>query len=428
MTDNLGRRSFLKTAGVGLAAAPAVLAGKKPNDTIGVSVVGVGTRGFYLMKEFQRVPGVEIRTICDLYDGHLKRAKEFSVNTKVKLTKDWEKALADPDVDAVVIATPEFWHAPMVMAAARAKKDIYVEKAWCTSLAQAKEMRKAVKDNGVVMQLGHNRNSDPTYHKAMELIGKGKVGKINLIRMIIDRTDVLPQWKFYGDYENHVLPADASPATIDWERFTAAATKRPFDVERFFRWRNWWEYSSGIAGDLMTHLWDSANFMLRMGIPESCQTQGGLYFWKKDQEVPDTWNCIFDYPKQDLVMTFGSSFQTRHDGDIVQLLGRDGTIEVSRNYMRYYTAEWKPDVAAKLKQMQKPNGPPPVLEPDYSFQNGDLEVTTHWQDFVNATRTRTLPRCNVDHAFEEVATLVMSLEAYKRDRKVRWDPVKEEII
>jgi predicted dehydrogenase len=374
------------------------------------------------------VPGVEIRVICDLYDGHLKRAKEFSTNTRVRLMKEWEKAIADPNVDAVVIATPEFWHAPMVMAAARAKKDIYVEKAWCTSLEQAKAMRAAVKENGVVMQLGHNRNSDPTYHKAMEFIRNGQVGKINLVRMFIDRTDVLPQWKFYGDYDNHVLPKDASPETIDWNRFTAAASKRPFDAERFFRWRNWWEYSSGIAGDLMTHLWDSTNFMIRMGIPESCQTQGGLYFWKKDQEVPDTWNCIFDYPKQDMVITFGSNFQNSHDGDMVQLLGRDGTIEVSRNYMRYYTAEWKPEVAKKLKRLQQPGGPPAVLPPDYSFKNGDLEVTTHWQDFIDATRTRTRPRCDVDHAFEESVTLVMSLAAYRQERKVRWDPVKEQIV
>ncbi len=413
MGDDLARRDFLKTTGTVLAAVPAVLSAKSPNDKLGVAVIGVGTRGFYLMQEFQRVPGVEVRVICDLYDGHLKRAKEFSVNTRVTLTKEWEKATVNPDVDAVVIATPEFWHYPMVMAAARAKKDIYVEKAWCTSIAQAKQMRKLIKDNGVVMQLGHNRNSDPSYHKAIEFILQGKVKPITVVRMFIDRTDSIPQWKFYGDYANHILPADASPQTIDWERFTAAASKRPFDAERFFRWRNWWEYSSGIAGDLMTHLWDSTNFMLNMGIPESCMTQGGLYFWKKDQEVPDTWNAIFDYPKQDMVITFGSNFQSKHAGDMVQLLGREGTIEVSRDYMRYYEAEWKPGAGAG---------------PAYSFKKGDLEVTSHWQDFVDAVRKRSLPRCNVDHAFEEVATLCMSLESYRQERKVRWDPAKEEIV
>jgi predicted dehydrogenase len=414
MSEDLGRRRFLKATGLGLATAPAVLSAKGPNDKLGVAVIGVGTRGLYLMQEFQRVPGVEVRVICDLYDGHLKRAKEFSVNTKAAFTKEWEKAAVNADVDAVVIATPEFWHYPMVMAAARAKKDIYVEKAWCTSIAQAKEMRKAVKENGVVMQLGHNRNSDPTYHKAIEFIKQGKVKPISVVRMFIDRTDSIPQWKFYGDYSNHTLPSDASSKTIDWERFTAAASKRPFDAERFFRWRNWWEYSSGIAGDLMTHLWDSTNFMLNMGIPESCMTQGGLYFWKKDQEVPDTWNAIFDYPKQDLVITFGSNFQSKHAGDMVQLLGREGTIEVSRGYMRYYDAEWKTGVEA---------GPPA-----YTFKKGDLQVTSHWQDFVDAVRKRSMPRCNVDRAFEEVAALCMSLEAYRQERKVRWDPIKEEIV
>lgn len=413
MSEELARREFLRTAGTALAAAPAAFSARSANDRLGVAVIGVGTRGFYLMQEFQRIPGVEVRVVCDLYDGHLKRAKEFSVNTRVTLTKEWEKATVNADVDAVVIATPEFWHYPMVMAAARAKKDIYVEKAWCTNLSQAKEMRKLVKENGVVMQLGHNRNSDPTYHKAMEFLRQGKVKPITVVRMFIDRTDAIPQWKFYGDYANHILPADASPQTIDWERFTAAAGKRPFDAERFFRWRNWWEYSSGIAGDLMTHLWDSTNFMIEMGIPESCMTQGGLYFWKKDQEVPDTWNAIFDYPKQDMVITFGSNFQSKHAGDMVQLLGREGTVEVGRDYMRYYEAEWKPGVGTA---------------PAYTFKKGDLEVTTHWQDFVDAVRKRTRPRCHVDHAFQEVATLCMSLESYRQERKVRWDPVKEEIV
>jgi len=217
-------------------AAPA-LAQRAAGDRIGIASIGIGTRGIYLLREFQRVPGV-VRVICDLYDGNLKRARESCINTRARMIKEWEKAIADPDVDVVVIATPDFWHAPMAIAAANARKDIYVEKGWPMTLA--KRMRKAVKDNKVMLQLGHHYNSTPTFHKAREMFRNGKLGKVPLVRTYIDRSAVLPQWKFYTDYDIHDLPKDASPATIDWDRFTANVSRRPFDAERFFRWRNWW--------------------------------------------------------------------------------------------------------------------------------------------------------------------------------------------
>jgi predicted dehydrogenase len=433
MEDPLQRRDFLKSAGVSVAvSAPAVLAQTGTEKKVGVAVIGVGTRGIYLMKEFQRVPGAEIRVICDLYDGNIKRAKEFCTNTKAKVTKDWQKAISDPDVDIVVIATPDFWHAPMTIGAAHHKKDIYVEKGWCMNLAQAKQMRKAIKDNKVMMQLGHNYNSMPNFHKARELCKAGKIGVIPLVRTYIDRAAVLPQWKFYTAYEIHDVPADAGPETIDWERFTANVSKRPFDVQRFFTWRNWWEYGNGIAGDLMSHLWDSVNGVLEMGIPENLYTQGDLYYWNADQEVPDMWHVLMDYPSKKLAVNFSCNFHNFHVGEVAQYLGRDGTIEVSPRFCRYYDAEWKPEVKARLKEYATrlaasgaPMVPPP---PDYEMKPDELQVTTHWQNMIDSVRTRERPRCHEDRAFEEAATIVMSVESYKRKQRVRWDPVKEEVL
>ena len=385
-------------------------------------MVGVGTRGFYLLQQFQGVPNTEIRVICDLYDGHIARAKEFTTNTKARVTKEWQSAVSDPNVDVVVIATPDFWHAPMVIAAAQAKKNIYVEKGWCLTLEQAKQMRKAVKENGVMMQLGHNYNSMATFHKAKELYRAGKIGRVPLVRTTIDRTFLLyPQWKFYGDYAVHETPKDASERTIDWQRFTANASKRPFDAQRFFTWRNWWEYSNGIAGDLMSHIWDSVNMVLEMGIPESCYTQGDLYFWTKDQEVPDMWHVLFDYPKKQLGITFNSNFHNRHDGELVQYLGRDGTIDVSPRFCRYYGAEWADE--AKTDGPRKQAG-----AADFEMKPNEMEVTSHWQNLIDSVRTRQRPRCHEDRAFEEAATIVMSVESHRRGRKVKWDPVKEEIV
>lgn len=422
------RRDFLRSAGTGIIAAPGLLAQRGANDKIGIASVGVGTRGFYLMQEFQRVPGAEIRVICDLYDGNLKRAKEFCTNTRASVTKEWQKAIADPNVDAVVIATPDFWHAEMTIYAAEHKKDIYVEKGWCLTLDQAKRMRKAVKDNKVMLQLGHNYNSMPEFVKAREMCRAGQIGKIPLVRTYIDRAAVLPQWKFYTAYEIHEVPKDAGPETIDWERFTANVSKRPFDVQRFFTWRNWWEYSNGIAGDLMSHLWDSVNMVLEMGIPESCYTQGNLYYWKADQEVPDMWHVLFDYPGKELAVTFNCNFHNFHVGEIAQYLGRDGTVEVSPRFCRYYDAEWKPEKQQKLREFFKTAPPDAVPPPEYAYKKGELEVTSHWQNFIDSVHTRQRPRCHEDRAFEEAATIVMSVESYKRQQKVRWDAAKEEVV
>jgi predicted dehydrogenase len=428
----MDRRDFLK--GAAIAAAPAALAQKKPNETIGIAMIGVGTRGYYLFREFQKIEGVEIRSICDLYDGNLKRAREAAKNERVKIGKDWEKAMSSPDIDAVVVATPDFWHAPMTTRAAEMKKDVYVEKGWSKTLDEAKGMRAAAKRNKTVLQLGHNYNSMAAFHKAREIYGAGELGKVTAIRLYIDRTNAWPEWQFFQNYEVIEMPKDASPQTIDWARFIANATPRAFDAERFFLWRKWWEYGNGIAGDLMSHLWDSANMVAALGIPETVVTQGGNYFWKDGRDVPDQWNVLMDYPKKELTVSFQCTFHNRHYGEVEQFLGRDKTMEVGPSFCRTYAAEWQPeykDRAAKHAQElaapgYEPRDLPPV--PEYSMKRDELQVSSHWQNFIDCVRSRETPRCGVDRAFEEAATMCLSVEAYKRNAKVRWDPATETIV
>jgi predicted dehydrogenase len=446
----MDRRSFLKNsalAGAGLALAanraPAMLSAAGANEKIRVACIGVGTQGHRLLQAAQNVPGVEIAVICDLYTGNIARAKNLCTNKDVRIVKEWEQVMADPAIDAVIIAVPDFWHAPMTVAAAKHKKDIYVEKGWCITLAEAKAMRAAVKDNGVVMQLGHHMNSLPQLHKALEIYKSGALGKVPLVRGYIDRTNPHPEWQFYTDYGIQQMPADATPENIDWKRFVANSPHpdRPFDAERFFTWRRFWDYGTGIAGDLLTHIWDAANMVRGMGIPESAMTQGGRYFWKEDREVPDMWHVLFDYPKQDLAVTFNCSFHNNHVGEIIQFLGRDMTMEVSSDMCRTFVADWKPEyqdrvmagrkVAAETRKAAAALGisaPPTAVAPDYAYRTGEMKVTSHMQNFVDCIRSRERPRCHVDRAFEEAVALIMSVESYRRETKVKWDPVKEEIV
>lgn len=432
-TGGIQRRQFLRGAAA-LAGAPAVLAQRGPNDKLGVASIGVGTRGFFLMRQAQAIPNTEIRVICDLYEGNLKRAKEFCSNTSARVVREWEKAVQDPEVDAVLIAAPDFWHAPMAIRAAQAGKHVYVEKALCRTLEEAKGIRKAVKENGVVLQLGHDYNSLPTFHRAREIFRSGELGKVPLVRTYIDRTSPYPEWQFFTAYDIQEMPKEAGPDTIDWERFIANAPKRPFDAERFFTWRCYWDYGTGIAGDLLSHLWDSVNMVVGMGIPESAVTHGGLYFWQNDREVPDQWTVMYDYPKQSLAVCFACNFHNNHVGEMAQYLGRDMTLEVSPEFCRTYSPEWKPEYEKKAAQARNAavkagmKWEDATVPPDYSLKPGELKVTSHMQDFLDCVRSRALPRCHVDRAFEEAAALLMSVQAFKQERKVRWDPVKEEIV
>jgi predicted dehydrogenase len=423
MTQNPTRRSFVKTGAAALSAAPSILAQRNPNDRLGVAVIGVGTRGIYLLERFQECPNTEIRAICDLYQPNMARAQKTAFNKKAKTYLDYEKAIADPDVDVVVIATPDFWHAKMAVAAAKAKKPIYVEKGLCVTLQEAKDIRNAVKEAGVPFQLGHHQNSDPWFVKAKELYATGQLGKTCVARTYIDRTNPWPEWQFYTAYDINETPKEAGPDTIDWERFQAQAPKKhQFDVQRFFRWRCWWEYGTGIAGDLMSHQWDGVNMIVGMGIPESCITQGGLYFWKNDRDVPDQWHVVFDYPGKEMSVSFGCSFHNRHQGTNTYILGRDASIEVHTGWCRLYEGEWKPEATAKMKAN---NG---VLPPLYEMKRGELEVTSHMRDLIDCIRSGKKTRCDIDRAWEEAVTIMMSIESYRRETKVKWDPRREEIV
>jgi hypothetical protein len=153
------------------------------------------------------------------------------------------------------------------------------------------------------------------------------------------------------------------------------------------------------------------------------------------------WHVLFDYPKKELAVTFACSFHNRHVGELIQLLGRDLTLECASDFCRTFTPDWKPGgfermmsaraLAEKTRSAAREMGveaPPTAVAPDYSFREGELQVSTHMENFVDCMRTRERPRCHVDRAFEEAVALLMSLEAYRRDTKVRWDPVKEEIV
>jgi hypothetical protein len=179
------------------------------------------------------------------------------------------------------------------------------------------------------------------------------------------------------------------------------------------------------------------NCVTALGIPESVMTQGNLYWWKDDRDVPDQWHVLYDYPKKETAMTFECVFHNKHRGELAQYLGREKTLEVSPRFLRVYDGEWKPGWSDRLAEARKraeamPElglAPEELAAPEWIAKStNDWAGRGHMENFMNCVRSRQTPNCGVDRAFEEGVTIVMSVEAYRKERKVRWDPVKEEIV
>ncbi|MBD3265364.1 hypothetical protein GF373_01730, partial [bacterium] len=247
MIDQVKRRTFLKrssssaAAALALTSAPAYLQAKSPNEMIGVGHIGCGVRGGTLIHQIAGIPeknrpGVEntqIRAICDIYKPHREKGVKRSGNSQAKRYHEYEKLLEDKDVEAVVIATPDHWHAPITIDAANAGKDIYVEKCWTRTLPEAKAMLKAIKHNKTVMQLGHDRSSAAAI-QARELIKQNILGEVTLVNIDTMRNRLRghDEWRWYGFYNIFERPDERMVRkNLDWARFLGRAPYHPFSME-----------------------------------------------------------------------------------------------------------------------------------------------------------------------------------------------------
>ncbi len=226
-----------------------------------------------------------------------------------------------PDIDAVIIAAPDHWHAPMAIEAAKRGKHVYCEKPVSWSVPELYELVKVVKEKGIVFQLGHQGRQTESYIKAKEAIEKNVLGKINLIEVCTNRNDPNGAWVY-------PIHPEANPKTIDWPQFLGQAPYHEFSLERFFRWRCWWDYSTGLNGDLLTHEYDALNQIMKLGIPGSVTSSGGIYFFKDGRTVPDVLQVVMEFPKQELSFLYSATLASdRNRGKVI--MGHDANMEIS---------------------------------------------------------------------------------------------------
>jgi predicted dehydrogenase len=205
------------------------------------------------------------------------------------ITRDHREIAARKDIDAVIIATPDHWHAPISIDCLNAGKHVYCEKPMVHSVSEGHDVIAAQAKAGNVFQVGSQNRSSATYLKARELYQQNTIGKLNSVEAWLDRNTAIGAWEYS-------IPTDASPATCDWQRFLGNAPKREWDAARFFRWRNFRDYGTGVAGDLFVHLLTGVHTVTGSTGPTRIYATGGIRYWK-DRDVPDVMLAVLDYPE-----------------------------------------------------------------------------------------------------------------------------------
>ncbi|RYZ47219.1 MAG: Gfo/Idh/MocA family oxidoreductase, partial [Sphingobacteriales bacterium] len=302
------RRSFLKTlglAGTAAAAVPSSLAqaGTAPmylnlvkshsstaaNDKVRIGLIGTGGMGIGDTETALMVEGTEIIAACDLYDGRLRRAKELW-GDGLFTTRDYRQVLERSDVDVIINGTTDHWHEKISTDAMRKGKHVYCEKPMVQKVEDGHTLIKVQKETGKVFQVGSQFASSIIIAKARELLKAGDIGELVFAEAQYDRHSAMGAWQYS-------IPPDASPQTVDWDTYLGTAKKREWDPKRFFRWRNYQDYGTGVAGDLYVHLLTTLHTITGSKGPNRVYASGGLRFWKDGRDVPDIHLAIFDYPK-----------------------------------------------------------------------------------------------------------------------------------
>ncbi len=421
------RRSLLASSATvfSLVGAPPPAASTKDSVTLGF--IGSGIRGKQLIDEFKAVPGARGIAVADLYDGCIERAKE-QLDDKIQSSKDYRRILDNKDIDAVVIATPDHWHERITLDALAAGKHVYVEKPMTWSISEGPRIIAAAKASGKVLQVGSQAKTSALTAKAKELVAAGELGKVNMIRMGNHRNNAEGAWVY-------PIPPDASEKTIDWPKFLGKATKRPFDPKFFFRWRCWWDFSAGVAGDLFVHQLTQMHEVMGAKAPQSAVSQGGIFRWKDGRTVPDIMNSLLQYPEGflvDVYVTQANSYAPRGilimgDKATLQVEGNRLTLipEPKENEAQFYGSANFPkrlrdEYLAKFANETRPER---VAPKEIPVERGQ----THNWHFIDSILNGKPSRENAEEGHYAAAAAHLCNIAYRKGTKATFDPVSSKV-
>jgi predicted dehydrogenase len=440
--DSVNRRDFIaKTAAVAgafgaareLFAKPAKAAAAATgrvvgaNDRINVGIIGVGGRGSELARQYfaigESTNKCKIVAVADVYE---KRKRIAAEKYKCDGYLDYREIINRSDVDAVVIATPDHWHAAIALEALDHGKDVYIEKPMCHTIDEARHLSQTVKETKRVLQVGSQTTSALQWHVAKKYIADGAIGKMIMSQGSYHRNSKEGEW-------NWPIDKDASPDGkgenyIDWKTWLGKAPKRSFDADRFFRFRKYWDYSGGIATDLFFHVvaplnicWSEPQF------PSKVTASGGIYIFKDEREVPDTFHLMAEFPQGHSLVLTSTMANSRHIPGLIR--GHEGTIvmvdhgmfERRTDHITLYPEGSVDDDAYKAKF-----GSDPEIKIPVDSTHNDLVV--HITNFLDCMRTREKPTLDVDTGLHAQVTISMAVQSYREGRVLYWDDKNQKVV
>jgi len=438
----MNRRDFVKQS-----ALFSTVAGVTPNlmsrniaanERITLGVVGSGARAQQLMEVVRHVPGVEIVAVCDAYKGRAKRA-QARTNGRARIYGHYKEILGNPEIDTVIIGTPDHWHKQMALEALAAGKDVYIEKPMTYTTEEGLEVVNAVKQHGRILQVGSQGMSSRTEQAAHKMIKEGRLGQVTFVRASFNRNTAGGAWIY-------PIPPDATEDTVNWEAFLGPAPKRPFSLERFFRWRCYWDYSGGIATDLFVHLVNSTHYMMEAEMPKKVLATGELYRWKESREVPDTLNAILVYP-EGFTANLSSTFNNQSAAESgFEILGTEGSLAFRGGQLQFFTENayednrwvvesWEEKLEQayysdpEIQKLEMPSTLAPTMKQSgETWEEWGMESTyTHMIDFFESVRTRKAPVEDASVGHHAAACAHMVNKSVRENRTVEWDFSKDTI-
>lgn len=457
-TDKKSRRRFLQQVGAtGLFAAAYPMASEAAaekmeeriltydrkipaNDKIRIGIIGYGVQGHFDLGTALKVPGVELAGICDLYTGRIENAKELHGNN-LFTTRNYKELLDRQDIDAVFICTTDCWHARIAIDALAKGKHVYCEKPMVYKIREGYPVMEAAKKSGKVFQVGSQRVSSIGYAKAKELVAAGEIGKLNMVNAVYDRQSSIGAWQY-------TIPKDADALTTNWEQFIEVTEKMAFDAKKFFWWRAFKEFGTGVAGDLFIHLLSGTHFMTNSKGPVNIYSTGQFSYWNDGRNLPDVMSGVMQYPDCNehpaFLMTLQVNFISGTGGqEIIRLIGSEGVIDVNGNnitvkhslmpeapgfggydslftFSKSMQDEMKKDYDQKWTAEQKKR----KTKEDIVFKvpAGYSDHLDHITNFFDAIRSGKPVVQDAEFGFRAVAPALACNDSYFKKKVIQWDP------
>jgi predicted dehydrogenase len=419
------------------------------NDKIRIATIGMGIMGFNDTNAALTCTGVELVACCDLYQGRLLRAKEV-YGAHITTTADYREILDRRDIDAVIIATSDNWHSTIAIEAMHKGKAVYSEKPMVHYIDEGLSEIKAQQETKAIFQVGSQRISSVAFKKAKELYQAGAIGQINSVEASFNRQSALGAWQY-------TIPLDASPQTVGWDSFQSREkNKHTYDSNRFFRWRNYREYGTGVAGDLFVHLLTGIHFLTDSKGPDKIYSIAGTYFWKDGRNVPDVMSAVINYPKTKEHPAFQATLRVNFisgEGErtSTKIIGSEGVIDlygegdgftISKHKLTvapgiggwdslttYPEAMQKALLADYNKKYSVADQQTQVIAPvNYTAPGGYNASNDHFANFMDAIRHGKPIVEDAIFGFRAAAPALSCNDSYFQNKVINWDAVNMKVI